>query len=174
MILEERLRTVCFLSSLAEEELAKVAAAGSVIELPAGRLVCQEGDTSTDMYVIIDGHARVSRCDADGTEVGLARLGPGDFFGEFSLLDGSPRSASVTCEDEVRLFTLDRPAFESLLEWRPRALLAMLSAVTQRSRALTRQFFEETLAKNRIKAEAEIERHRSLAQMVAGVAHELN
>jgi len=70
------------------------------------------------MYVLVDGTVRVL-VDHNGQEITLARFGPGQWFGETALLDGSNRTATVRASETVRALLLDRPVFDSLLELHP-------------------------------------------------------
>ena len=112
----------------------------------------------------------------EGNRVDIVTLKSGDFFGEMALLDNEPRSASVVCVEPCDLFMLDRPAFMNLLQKAdtPAVALSIFSALVKRVRETTDRVFVEELTQRMVKAEMEAERHRSLAQMVAGVAHELN
>ncbi len=83
-----------------------------------GEVLFSEGDVPDGMYVIVEGTVR-ALVDHDGTEVSLARFGPGEFFGETSLLDGSLRTATVRASESVRALWLDRLVFDSLLELHP-------------------------------------------------------
>src|SRR3954451_3313137 len=73
--------------------LSAVADRAVEVDFPSGRPIVRQGDDGAGFYLIVSGGARVTR---DGQE--LARLGPGDFFGELSLLDREPRVASVTAD----------------------------------------------------------------------------
>jgi signal transduction histidine kinase len=108
--------------------------------------------------------------------VEIASLQTGDFFGEMAMLDNKPRSATVACLTPCHLFTLDRYAFASLLRQADTQAISfsIISALVKRVRAVSEKYFAEELAQRTLQAEMEAERHRALAQMVAGVAHELN
>ena len=75
-----------------------------------GDLIYQQGDVGNVMYVVQEGSARVARQDSHG-EIVLATLGPGEFFGEMSLLSGGRRSATITAEGHVELEVITRSAF---------------------------------------------------------------
>ena len=83
-----------------------------------GETIFAEGDEPDGMYVIVDGSVRVL-ANHDGQEITLARLGPGEWFGESSLLDGSTRTASVRASQALRVLWLDRHIFDSLIELHP-------------------------------------------------------
>src|SRR5689334_3943042 len=81
--------------------LGALAAASVEVDFPAERVIARQGEIGTGFFVIVDGMVRVTR---DGTMV--ARLGPGEFFGELSVLDGGPRVAQVTAEEPTRCLAL--------------------------------------------------------------------
>jgi CRP/FNR family transcriptional regulator, cyclic AMP receptor protein len=101
-------------------------------EFPAGHRIARQGEIETGFYMIVAGCASVVR---DG-EV-LARLGPGEFFGELSLLDGQPRVASVTADEPTTCLALASWDFEQLLQSQPGVALAVLKEVARRLRAVT-------------------------------------
>lgn len=139
-------------------------------------MVCEEGDVTDAMYIILDGQLRVFKHDGQGNEVDIAMLKAGDLFGEMAMLDSKPRSATVACLTSCHLFMLDRLAFVSLLLHAntQTAFFSIISALVKRVRAVSKKYFEEELAQRTLQAKMEAERHRALTEMVAGVAHELN
>jgi CRP-like cAMP-binding protein len=82
-----------------------------VREVPAGQTLFSEGEIAREFFVLLEGAARVER----GAET-LRTLGPGDFFGEISLVTRSRRTATVTATEPSRLVVYDEPAFRELLE----------------------------------------------------------
>lgn len=163
-------------SHLPEEAFHDLVEMGKVVSLDADEIVCREGDEPDSLYVILSGQVRVYKQDRHGEELPLNTLGPADFFGEMGMLDNQPRSASVACITPCELFVLDKLALLDLLlsERTNTIIFPIFSALVSRMRETTEKYFEEELASQTLKAEMEIERHRSVTQMVAGVAHELN
>jgi signal transduction histidine kinase len=151
-----------------------VAAAGRTEHRTANDIVCKEGDTSCSMYVVLDGTIRIYKVDPDGNELEMIRLGTGSYFGELALLDGAARSASVQCVTACHFFVLGRQAFLATAETHSKVLTSVVAALTSRMRERIEDGFRREQTLHTIRTEAEIARHRSLAQMVAGVAHELN
>jgi CRP-like cAMP-binding protein len=90
------------------EELAKVT---EDLDDAAGKVLCREGETAREFFVIVDGDVGVTK---RGEEV--RTLSKGDFFGEIGLLEDVPRTATVTAKTPVRYFVLTRRSFRSLLE----------------------------------------------------------
>jgi signal transduction histidine kinase len=174
--IESILQEVPLFSLLPPESLEALVGQGQVLSFVAGEVVCEEGEEAEAMYVILDGRLRIFKQDEAGNQVDLGERGRGEFFGEWALLDGEPRSATVACITPCQLFMLDRPLFlELLLDEQTQIMsFSFLSALVKRVRALSGQYFEEELTRRTLEAEMETQRHRALAQMVAGVAHELN
>ncbi len=90
------------------EELAKVT---EDLDDEAGKVLCREGETAREFFVIIEGEVGVAKA---GEEI--RTLGNGDFFGEIGLLEDVPRTATVTAKTPVRYFVLTRQSFRSLLD----------------------------------------------------------
>jgi CRP-like cAMP-binding protein len=112
--------------------LAAVAAAAIEVEFPAERVIARQGEIGTGFFVVVDGAVRVIR---DGAVV--ARLGPGEFFGELSLLDGGPRVAQVVADGPTRCLALASWDFERVLREEPGVALSVLRVVAGRLREVT-------------------------------------
>ncbi len=84
-----------------------------------GEVIVREGEQADAFYVLTAGRARVVKQGADGQEVTLAMLGPGDTFGETGLLERSTRMATVRASDAVEVLRLDRSLFNGLLTTAP-------------------------------------------------------
>jgi len=110
----------------------RIAAVAVEVEFPADHVIARQGDIGTGFFVIVSGAARVVR---DGAVI--ARLGPGDFFGELSVLDGQPRLAQVLADGPTVCLALATWDFEAVLLEEPRVTLAILRGVARRLRDLT-------------------------------------
>ncbi len=176
MSLEIILKGIPLFRHLSDEFLEDLAQSGDTILIGANQVVCHEGDESDGMYVILDGQVRIFKRDSEEHEVDVAMMQIGDFFGEMALLDEKPRSATVVCLTACKLFRLDQPTFISLLaEARSQKMLVhVLSVLSSNLRDVTEKYFKKELNQRMLHTEMELEQHRSLAQMVTGVAHELN
>lgn len=115
---------------VSRDGLAALAAASTEIDFPAGHVIARQGEIGTGFFVIVTGRARVVR---DGTV--LAHLGPGDFFGELSVLDGQPRNAMVAAEESTTCLAIATWDFEAALLANPAVTLAILRGVATRLRA---------------------------------------
>jgi signal transduction histidine kinase len=172
--IEQTLKAVPFFSDFDDAQIKTLTAIGQVINVDAQQIVFRDGDDSNDLYVILNGSVTIYKRAADGSEVELKAEHSGDFFGELALLDGGKRSATVATLSACEFFVLPREAFLSLLQASPTLLTKMFAALAADVRATGERYFREELEKQRLHTEMELERHRALAQMVAGVAHELN
>jgi CRP/FNR family transcriptional regulator len=97
-----------------------------------GHVIARQGEVGTGFFVIAGGGARVVR---DGQTI--ATLGPGDFFGELSVLDGRPRIAQVVATGETTCLALATWDLEAVITEQPTVALALLRALAERLRALT-------------------------------------
>lgn len=109
--------------------VAALAERATEIDVPAGRVIARQGEIGTGFFVVVTGTVRVVR---DGTL--LATLGPGEFFGELSVLDGRPRTAMVVAESATTCLALASWDFEAVLLERPALTLAVLRGVAARLR----------------------------------------
>lgn len=123
----ELLRQVPLFSQCSTKELARLATTVDEIDLPAGRTLTREGLAGKEFVVLADGIADV---ESDGRVVNT--LGPGDFFGEISLVTGAPRTATVTTRSPARLLVFTAPAFRSLLDRAPRIRRRVTAAAALR------------------------------------------
>jgi CRP/FNR family transcriptional regulator, cyclic AMP receptor protein len=100
---------------LPEPVLAGLADALSVERVETGRIIVGEGDVARDMFVVWTGELEVTKRGKGGTEVRVAMLGPGDWFGEMAILDVQTRSASVRTVAPTDLVRLSTEHVEHLL-----------------------------------------------------------
>ena len=98
--------------------------------------VITQGDNSRSLFIIIQGRLKVYANDEDGSQTIFTFLGEGDFFGELSLLDSAPRSASVTTVEDSTLLTLTHNNFIAVLEKHPEICQPLFSALTARIRQM--------------------------------------
>ena len=130
--IQGRLRAVDLFSSLKDKELKKLADVGSVVTHSAGQQVTGEGRDGLGLHVVLDGEAQVS---VGGRE--RPALQPGSYFGEISLLDGKPRSATVTAGAAgLTTFSITSWKFDSLLEKNPDMAKPLIASLCARLRAV--------------------------------------
>ena len=102
-------------SELSRNEIKSLKMLMTEIGISSGRTVVREGDVGREFMIILSGTASVSK---QGNK--FATLGPGDFFGELSLLGKGPRSATVTAETDLQLKALNRREFATMLDKNPK------------------------------------------------------
>lgn len=159
---------------LDDAQLARLAQRGTTRSASAGEVVCQPGDESDGLNVVLSGRVRVARPGGDGRMVELGERGPGGSFGEPSLLHPAPRSATVTAVEDSRFFVLGRPAFLAYMAEVPDAMPGLLAGVGAQLRRTQERLFAETEREHALQVQLHAGRYRALAQLVAGVAHEIN
>jgi CRP/FNR family cyclic AMP-dependent transcriptional regulator len=128
--LVERLKSVPLFSGCSSRELASLVRFLKEADYPAGRDIVKEGHTGTGLYVILHGETKVVVGDRT-----RRRLGPGAFFGEISLLDRGPRTATVVADTPVRTLTLSSWNFRAALKEHPTMAVKMLEELARRIRA---------------------------------------
>ena len=117
------------------KELDLLQSAATEMEFPAGKELTTQGELGRHFMVIVEGEAEVTR---DGTQI--ARLGPGSFFGEMSLLDGQPRTATVTTVEPTRVLMLTNEAFSGALAEMPSVDRKMLTVLAARLRDIEQRY----------------------------------
>ena len=112
--------------------MARIAAVAVQVDFPADHVIARHGEIGTGFFVVVEGAVRVVR---DGETV--ATIGPGDFFGELSVLDGRPRTASVIADGPTTCLALPTWEFEAVLRDEPSVAIAILRELAGRLRDLT-------------------------------------
>lgn len=133
----EALRTIPLFAHVDDHDLAQIAAASTIRSYNKNSIILTEGDTSSSLYIILSGEVKVFVSDEDGRTNIINRLGPGDYFGELSLIDEQPRSASIEALSKCQLSILTRPYFISYLEANPRVAIRLLEGMGARLRITT-------------------------------------
>lgn len=128
----ELLAAAPLLAGVDEAGLARIADHTVEVAFTGGHVIARQGEVGTGFFMITSGGARVVR---DG--VTIATLGPGDFFGELSVLDGRPRIAQVIAADETTCLALASWDLEAVVNEQPSVALALLRGLAGRLRALT-------------------------------------
>ena len=129
----ERLRQVPLFSACSSRELRAIAMVVKEVRHREGTVIAREGDPGVGLFVIVDGEAEVT---IGGKR--MAKLSKGDFFGEIALLDGGPRSATVTALTDLRLLGLTEWVFRGLLQEHPSIAIKTLESMAGRLRHATK------------------------------------
>jgi CRP-like cAMP-binding protein len=127
------LGAVPLFEGLTNKQLKKVADLADVARFMAGATLVKQGDIGDSFYVVLTGQAKVV---ANGRTVN--RLLPGDHFGEISLLDGGPRTASVPAETEMTLVIITQKDFLAMLTKDPEITICLLEGMARTVRRLDR------------------------------------
>ena len=128
----DQLRSVPLFAGLSDRDLRHVLESGKEVRFEAGQAVVEEDRSGVGFHLIVEGTAAVS---AHGT--GLSTAGPGEYFGEMSVIDGHPRSATVTAQSDLLTFSIPAWSFNELLDRHPSMTKALLVEMSRRMRALT-------------------------------------
>lgn len=136
----EFLAKVPMFSKLKPKQLEKLAARARVRDYEAGTAIVEQGTEGIGLYIMARGIAKVKRIHPDGATVEIDTLERFDFFGELSLLDDAPRSASIICEDAVKAVVLSKLDFLDELEDDPSMAVVMLKELAHRFRRLVTSF----------------------------------
>ena len=134
------LKGVDLFSELTEEQLGLLANLVVVQDFNRDETVVLEGDCSMKaLYLIASGTVQVYMTGVDGRETILSFLERGDFFGEMSLIDGEPRSASVRTVTDAQLMIIHREPFLTLIRQTPEIAMSLLSEMSKRLRKANKQ-----------------------------------
>ena len=111
------------------KQLRAIADISKIVEVPERTVLCRVGEPGDEFFVIVDGTALVTV-----SPQRTVRVRPGEFFGEMSLIDGEPRSATVKAETDLRLLVIDRIHFWTLLREVPELTERIFVALSRRIR----------------------------------------
>lgn len=114
-----------------KRRLERLSMLADEVDVGAGKVLMRQGETGADMMVLVRGRVAVER---DGEQVNS--LGPGDFFGEIALVDGGPRTATVTAAEPSTLLVITHRDFHSMMEEFPEVAGQVMNALANRVRTL--------------------------------------
>ncbi|HOP50578.1 MAG TPA: Crp/Fnr family transcriptional regulator [Ignavibacteriales bacterium] len=160
---EDILATVPIFDSLTKVELLQIQSVGKVVSFEPEQEIITEKEEGTALFVILNGEVRVVRKGDAETEVILAILKTGQFFGEMSLLDGQERSASVIANTKTELFMIQRNDFVDFLYTYPSLSISILKELTKRLRT----------ADMKIKAQSMKDAEAKVASIIIQLADEI-
>ena len=123
------LAEVPLFSACTRKDLEKIARASDEVEVKSGRVLVEQGRPGHEFFLILEGEATVRR---DNRKV--ATLGPGQYFGELSLLDRGPRTATVTADTDMRVLVLGQREFLGVLDDVPGLAYKILRIMAHRLR----------------------------------------
>lgn len=131
------LRNVLFFAGLSDQELQALANSLEKRAFSKGMIIFHKGSPGDTMYIIESGKVRIFILSESGQEISVNVYGPGDIFGELSLLDGLPRSAGAVALEKTVALTLHRDDFLRHLEAHPRMAQRIVKVLSARLRYTT-------------------------------------
>lgn len=131
------LEHVALFTNVSEDALQTLEKISLMRKYPKNMILFMEGDESTHLYIIKKGKVSVSVADDTGRQVILNYMGDGEYFGELSLVDGHPRSATITTVTNCEFIVISRNSFLDLLKTNPEFVLVITTALAQKVRDLT-------------------------------------
>ncbi len=163
------LKRVDLLQPLKEEELVMLAEDISHHLFAKGEALCKQGDPGSTFYIIKSGLISVRVKGADGVEAEVAKLQPGSYFGEMSLLTGDVRTSTCTALEDSELLCLDRDTFGMLLSENPPVAQAMSDILAARSRATQDRLTQERETIVRTRTPEEETGSRRILEKIRGI-----
>ena len=158
------LKTVPLFSLFSDHELATLFPAIQHRSYPRHSFMLRAGEKTDALYIILSGKAKVVIDDGDGREVTLTTIGPSEFFGEMSLIDEKPRSASVEALESCEVLYISKPAFMACLKDNFDAAMLILKNVVARLREADRKIASLAL----------MDVHGRVARLLMDLARDVN
>src|SRR5207248_4778153 len=138
------LKQVPLFAGLADEDIRGLMALAKRRTFRAGEIIFHREDPGQVLYVIKEGKVKICLISPDGQEMTLTVLGKGEYFGEFALLDGLPRSTDVIASERVECYTLQRTDFHNAIMKNPKIAIQALEVLSKRLRN-TNQMVEDLI-----------------------------
>ena len=126
---DQNIASIWLFSECSAKEIRSISSVADAVTVPAGRTLVKEGTIGRELYLIVSGTAAVLR---NGKQV--ATLGPGQHFGELSLLDRRPRNATVESKTDMELLVIGQRQFNGLLDTIPTLARKLIAAMAARMR----------------------------------------
>jgi CRP/FNR family transcriptional regulator, cyclic AMP receptor protein len=131
---ESVIRSAPLFSALSDEEAASLRATMTLVKVTKGHTLFKEGEEGDRLYVVLDGKLKLGKTSPDGRENLQEILGPGEMFGELSLFDPGPRTATATAITDAKLLMLSHEKVLNLITAQPAVSLELLRRLAQRLR----------------------------------------
>ncbi|MEW6607518.1 MAG: Crp/Fnr family transcriptional regulator [bacterium] len=125
---------ISIFSSLEKEDLELLATTTQEVTYKKGQTIISSEEIGTTFFIVKSGKVKVTAEALDSREIVLSTLAPLSFFGEMSILDGEPRSATITALEETELITMDKDVFLRILHRYPQIAINILTILSQRLR----------------------------------------
>jgi len=134
LLIEKFVSNIPVFKRITEKYLEQIVHDIKIVHCKKAGTVFHQSDETTDLYIILEGRVRASLIDDEGQEVILATFNQGEFFGEMSLLDGVPRSATVIAEEDTTLGVLKRESFLLAIKQNPMIAIDLLAIMVKKLR----------------------------------------
>ena len=125
------LHRIPLFAGLGKRELERLGMLADEVDVPAGKVLMRQGDHGDEMMIVVSGEVSVDR---NGQRINT--LGPGDWFGEMALLDGGPRTATVTSTSPMRMLVVNHRDFHAVMDEFPGVAAQVLATLSHRIRRL--------------------------------------
>ncbi len=132
--MDEVLRKAGLFQGVAPKDVEALGNQFEVIEAPRGTTLFQEGEPGDSLYIVLEGKVKLGRRSSDGRENLVAVMGPADQFGELSLFDPGPRTATAVVVTDARLARLPKQALQTWVQERPQIAIQLLHVIARRLR----------------------------------------
>jgi CRP/FNR family transcriptional regulator, cyclic AMP receptor protein len=133
------LKSVPLFASFPDDQLRLLVTVVTRRSAPRSSVIMAAGDPIDSLYIVISGRLKVMMGDADGKEVILSLIGPGEFFGEMGLIDDSPRSASVVAIEPCELLSITKRDFRKCLQENFEMAMTVMRGLVRRLREADRK-----------------------------------
>ena len=131
------LENIRLFSKIPPDCLRKLEKTSSLRKYPKNTILFMEGDDNAQLFIIKSGLICIHTDDNEGRQLVLNYMGPGEYFGELSLLDDKPRSASASTVDDSMLLSISRESFRAFMREYPELYETLMVELVDRIRALT-------------------------------------
>jgi CRP/FNR family transcriptional regulator, cyclic AMP receptor protein len=128
------LKNIPLFSTISDDDLARLSELLQTRNVAANQAIFWIGENGDELFIVQSGGVRLSYINENGQEITLAVVGSGAFFGDLSLLDGGPRTATAIAQSDSLLWVLNRAAFFNFLEGHPKVAQVMVSTLATRMR----------------------------------------
>jgi len=135
--MEQILKAIPLFANLQDEAINSIASHVITKSFPKNSIIINDGDETSSMYIIQSGKVKAFLSNEDGKEVILSIMKTGDYFGELSLLDSAPRSASIMTMEPCKFFIINKENFEQSLEAHPDIARNLVTELSRMVRKLT-------------------------------------
>lgn len=123
------LRSIPLFGALEDPSLERVQRVLVQHSFPRGTVICNEGERGRSMYIVASGEVEVRRASSAGAQIGIARLGRGEFFGEMTLVEIQPRAATVVVVEPTTLYAMTNQDLYALYLEDPNAYILVLQNI---------------------------------------------